>query len=190
MNIFILSYKSNWDDHMAEQARSHCDKHIIKMITESVQMLSTNLAVDETLQTVVNGHPAATLAAYGNHPCTRWARESIHNFTYLTELALTLCVEKLHRYPLKPPHMYHAWLAELRGKLFTYEKVPALFPIAIPDSDQATKLTGVCVNLDTAADLYQRYYVTRKGEFATWKNRPIPVWFLIEQEIFNAKKGI
>ena len=35
MNIFIL------DEDPAEAARQQCDKHVVKMIVESAQMLST-----------------------------------------------------------------------------------------------------------------------------------------------------
>lgn len=185
MNIFILSYQTDWNAHMREQAASHCDKHVIKMITESVQMLSTNLVIDDTLTVLAKGHQPITSAAFGNHPCTKWARDKLINFTYLTELALKLCEEKIHRYPLTAPHQYHGWLKELREKLPTYDSVPAEFPVAIPDCPAATKLTGEYVNLDTAAELYQRYYVTHKASFVSWKNRPVPVWYLIQSDLVN-----
>ena len=35
MNIFVL------DDDIEKCARYHCDKHVVKMILESAQMLST-----------------------------------------------------------------------------------------------------------------------------------------------------
>lgn len=192
MNIFILSYHTDWEVHMQAQAHSHCDRHVVKMITESVQMLST--ALSDAMPNRAAGiqhitHPPATKAAYGNHPCTKWAAESLHNFTYLAHLARALCKEKQHRYPTKPIHSYELWIAELITHLPKYTRVPALFPIAIPDCLHATKLTGIHVNLDTAADLYQRYYVTHKSEFASWKNRPIPVWYLIEQESYERRKG-
>jgi hypothetical protein len=43
MNIFLLSYERNAHKHFAEQAAFHCDKHVIKMIAESTQMLVTAL---------------------------------------------------------------------------------------------------------------------------------------------------
>lgn len=158
------------------------------MITESVQMLSVPLASDKfTTEHCIEQRPA-TVVSYEKHPCTIWAGASLHNFTYLARLALALCFEKKHRYPLNQDHMYQPWLENLCSMLPQYSTVPDNFPVAIPDSDSATKLTGVYVNLDTAASLYQRYYVSHKSSFANWKNRPIPVWFLIEQEIFNQRK--
>lgn len=189
MNIFILSYKPDFKAHMIEQAASHCDRHVIKMITESVQMLSTALASQVFRETHNIKQPPATAISYEKHPCTQWAKASIHNFTYLANLALTLCKEKRHRWPLNPEHMYELWLVQLMSELPSFDVVPSDFPVAIPDSDSATKVTGVYVNLDTAASLYQRYYVSHKSDFATWKNRPVPVWYLIEQEIFNQRKG-
>lgn len=190
MNIFILSYKQDWLKHMQEQRHSHADKHVIKMITESVQMLSTALAS----QTFRDNHPnitqlPATAISYEKHPCTLWAKDNLHNFTYLAHLALNLCYEKQYRWPLNHAHAYQPWLETLCEQLPTYAMVPDLFPVAIPDSEHATKLTGIPANLDTAADLYQRYYATHKADIVGWKRRVVPVWYLIEQEILERKRG-
>lgn len=190
MNIFILSHQTDFDLHIKEQARSHCDKHVIKMITESVQMLSTALVQATDKRILALPQLPATAAAYAKHPCTLWTGASLHNFVYLAHLALALCDEKLHRWPLNGAHIYHPWIKHLCEALPSYWEVPDSFPIAIPDNPQATKLTGVNVNLQTAADLYQRHYATHKASFASWKNRAMPVWFLLESEIVNMKHGV
>lgn len=174
---------------MHEQAVSHCDKHVIKMITESVQMLSTALSSSNFKDKNNIKQLPATAVSYEKHPCTIWASANIHNFTYLAHLALALCREKHYRYPLNKEHMYEPWLDQLVSELPSFDLVPDTFPVAIPDSDSATKLTGVYVGLETAASLYQRYYVSHKAGFATWKNRAIPVWFLIESELLQLKQG-
>jgi len=74
MNVFAL------DAEPALAARAHCDKHVNKMILESVQILNTSLHQE--------GHD--DLAFYGathkNHPCVLWAAESWDNFQWLVKL--------------------------------------------------------------------------------------------------------
>ena len=58
MNIFIL------DKDPKTAAEYHCDKHVLKMILETAQMLCT--AHWET------GGQAPYRATHKNHPCTKW----------------------------------------------------------------------------------------------------------------------
>lgn len=87
MNIFIL------DEHPVKAAKMQCDAHVVKMILESAQMLST--AVRE-----VTGYDGDEIykKAYINHPCTVWTRESYANFRWLYRHAKTLCFEYTRRY--------------------------------------------------------------------------------------------
>ncbi len=69
MNIFAL------DTDPVTCAQYHCDKHVIKMILESVQMLSTTCSI--------LGAEAPYKPTHANHPCTKWVRESWENFGWL-----------------------------------------------------------------------------------------------------------
>jgi len=64
MNIFIL------DKDVKKCAQYHCDKHVVKMILETAQLLCGSI----------------------------WARESLTNYLYLCELGLELCNEYTYRY--------------------------------------------------------------------------------------------
>ena len=67
MNIFKL------DESPVVSAKYACDKHVVKMILESAQMLC---AV----------HPEGTAPykrSFYNHPCTKWVRESNLNIFIL-----------------------------------------------------------------------------------------------------------
>ena len=59
-------------------AEYHCDKHVVKMILETAQMLSTayqrHCGLDECLYK----------PAYPKHPMTIWVGDSIENFTTKT----------------------------------------------------------------------------------------------------------
>lgn len=80
MNIFALSYCP------VESAQWQHDKHVVKMLLETAQMLSTNARlVPEWLQDCDNAGITDKLyaSAYVNHPCTKWARQSLGNFRWL-----------------------------------------------------------------------------------------------------------
>ena len=62
MNIFVL------DNDPRVAAAQHCDKHVVKMILETVQMLST---VRDRY-----GESAPYKPSHKNHPCTLWAGAS------------------------------------------------------------------------------------------------------------------
>ena len=82
MNIFVV----NDDPKVA--AQNLCDKHVVKMILESAQMLCSAFK---------NGE-APYKRSYYNHPCTKWARESQVNYEWLLTHAYELCEEYLLRY--------------------------------------------------------------------------------------------
>ena len=97
MNIFVTS---PWP---AESAVCLPDKHIVKMPLECCQMLS--IVASEKW-----GHNYGTLpktdgtpyqtekGAFRNHPCTKWAMESIHNAYWLIKHGMNLCDEYAVRY--------------------------------------------------------------------------------------------
>ena len=97
MNIFFLSDEPN------EAAKMACDRHSIKMILESAQMLSTGLrqhGYDESKHEDLD--PRFEKWVYGithaKHPSTIWAGKTRANFEWLVEHALALCREYTARY--------------------------------------------------------------------------------------------
>lgn len=104
MNIFVLDI----DPKIA--ATFHCDKHVVKMIVESTQMLtnayySTVLATSQITElfktfprTDESGNPLPYKKTHYNHPCSIWARTSLDNFNWLLEMSNELCVEYTKRY--------------------------------------------------------------------------------------------
>ena len=73
MNIFVL------DMSPEISARHMVDKHVVKMPTESMQMLSTNLDYFN----IQSPYKPVML----NHPCTIWARQSYENHEWLLNIA-------------------------------------------------------------------------------------------------------
>ena len=92
MNLFIL----NRNPVIA--AQDQCDKHVVKMIVESAQMLSTVHRMLDGIETKRPSKSGKTMAKYFelsddredvlykavhfNHPCTVWSRESMHNYRW------------------------------------------------------------------------------------------------------------
>ena len=87
MNIFVL------DNEPREAAEQHCDKHVVKMIIESAQMLSTSHRILDGTLTRKPSKSGKTMVQYWEmdnqydenllykavhmkHPCTLWTMES------------------------------------------------------------------------------------------------------------------
>jgi hypothetical protein len=131
MNIFVTS---PWP---AESAIVLPDRHINKMSLEACQMLSI-VASEKwghgygTLPKK-DGTPYATeKGAFRNHPCTRWASESIDNAYCLIKHGMNLCDEFQLRYG-KPHSCYNTLLSAYY--LFPKGKLDNVTPFvrAMPD---------------------------------------------------------
>jgi hypothetical protein len=88
MNIFLLDF------HARRAAQAHCDKHVVKMILETAQLLFTAhwVLAPEGLP------PSAYKKTHAHHPCSVWVRQSLDNYAWLCELGLELCAEFTFRY--------------------------------------------------------------------------------------------
>ena len=86
MNIFHL------DKSPEVSALYHCDKHVVKMILETGQMLSTayqrHCGIDEELYK----------PAYPHHPMTIWVGDSLGNYMWSIDLLGHLLNQYRHRY--------------------------------------------------------------------------------------------
>lgn len=109
MNIFFLSYL------VEEAARAHFNKHVVKMISETHQLLSA-------AHWVLDAASAAQLPAgvlckltHHNHPCAVWARAHSNNYQWLVSLGIALCAEYTRRFATaKRPAPQHACEKPLR----------------------------------------------------------------------------
>ena len=94
MNIFFL------DNDPVVAAQYHCDKHVPKMIIETVQMMVSAArrhgATDSDVPTTQKGTPHK--GGYHNHPCTVWVGDNYGNYRWCLELLYGLLAEFNHRY--------------------------------------------------------------------------------------------
>lgn len=162
MNIFYFSKNPR------ECAEQHCDKHVVKMIVEYAQLLSTAHHVLDG-ETAICGIYKKT---HMNHPCARWARESDGNYLWLYALLSNLLDVYSQRY-----NREHATAKLLPCLRHLPKNIPKDFfhppPICMPDE---------CKVFGDPIQSYQNYYNLHKAHFARWGNdRAAPGWFTDER---------
>ena len=155
MNIFFLDYNTK------KCAEYHCDKHVVKMILETAQLLC---GVHHTTNQVSDEVPYKL--SHKNHPCAIWARESLSNYLYLCDLGLELCKEYTYRYGKR-----HKSQQVIEWCMINKPQIPDIDfttpPKAMPDEYKVIDVV----------ESYRNYYMGAKKDFAVWKNRNIPEWF-------------
>ena len=176
MNIFVL------DENPAIAATYACDKHVVKMILESGQMLSTAHRVldgDEYVELSKNNRRLKRWrlpderedmlykASFVGHPCTQWVMVNQSNYLWLGTHAYELCMEYTRRYDRV--HKATDLLDFLRYNIPHNLPSGALTPHAqaMPDIFKAPE----------AVTAYRNYYNGAKARIAKWKNSPQPYWF-------------
>jgi hypothetical protein len=155
MNIFYL------DEDPTMSAQYHVDKHVVKMILETAQLLC---GVHHVTSQITDQVPYKL--SHKNHPCAIWARTSLSNYLYLCELGLELCKEYTYRYGKR-----HKSQEVIEWCLIYKPNVPDVEftepAMAMPDE----------YKVGDVVQSYRNYYMGAKSGFATWKNRQKPFWF-------------
>lgn len=180
MNIFVL------DTDTQKCAEYHCNKHLVKMITEHNQILSsvfylsrgitkksqiTSSLIESSLKDFPRrdefDRPEPYGIGYIHHPCTKWTSESIDNYYWLCELTLNMCTEYTKRY-----HKKHAG-----------EDVCEWFAVNSPSLPRIGMTPHVqCVLPEHKVDsnpvlAYRQYYINHKPEIKQWPLDKVPFWW-------------
>ena len=167
MNIFFLS------DDPETAAEWQCDRHVVKMILESAQLLSTahrELDGDEWADEV-----GLYKRTHKNHPSAVWVRKSTHHYRWLYNHFLALCDEYRYRYGKE--HL-------------TYTKMHSLLN-EYPDNleDDGWTDPPQCMPDDykhrNTVQAYRNYYTLDKasnGWFCYNKGRCAPWWLTKNKE--------
>ena len=154
MNIFFLSLDPE------EAAVFHCDKHVVKMILETAQLLYSahwSLNSENLLEN-------AYKKTHVNHPCSIWVRASLSNYKWLCSLGLNLCREYTYRY--EKVHKTEAHLTWLNNHVPT-----ELVDKGFTEPPQAMPEEYKCSNFVSG---YRLYYRKEKMRFAKYKKRSFP----------------
>lgn len=171
MNVFCL------DKDPVKAAEMMCDKHIVKMILESCQILSA--VIDENYLDEYKGStdskPSNQLGCPGyppahvKHPSTMWAIESKGNAKWLIKHLRGLISEYHKRY--QNTH-------KLEGCVMIYE---AQLQYCKFKKDRRTEFTQAITDKrwhrKDPIEAYRTYYNMEKFMFAKWKLGNIPSWF-------------
>ncbi len=166
MNIFIL----HEDPVIAAQML--CDKHVVKMVLETAQLLSSVFWVAKESGPLVSITDKSISVPYKlthkNHPCSVWARESKENFDWLITHGKELCKEYTYRY--KKEHKSEKvidWCDSNKNLLIFQSTDMQAFVQALPEQHKC----------NDAVEAYRKYYLQEKMRFAKWeKGRAKPDW--------------
>lgn len=177
MNIFYLSYDP------VTCAQEHVDKHVVKMIIEYAQLLSTAHRVldgigytelsknNRKVRRFKLDEPRESnlyLACHINHPSAVWVRSSRSHYQWLYKLFEQCCIEYTRRY----------------GKYHKTEQLRAYLlhpPTNLPDkgwTDPPPAMPDKYKVQDDSIQSYRNYYIGDKISFAKWKSpAKVPEWF-------------
>ena len=182
MNIFYV------DKDPVKAAQMLLDKHVVKMILESAQMLCTVKRVldgKEYFDTTKNGRKIKRWkldnpneeaiiykAGWLNHPSTQWVFQSAYNYIWLYRHMMALNEEYKRRYNHTEDHLTIQKLGQLLSVPPKNAKLNVKGTDATPAMPDECKVPG-----DSVAS-YRNYYIMKKQRFATWKApAKMPQWF-------------
>lgn len=155
MNIFYL------DQDAGHCARYHNDKHVVKMILESAQLLCT--------AHWVNGLPFEGIykPTHKQHPSCIWTRDSNAHYQWLYDLFINLQLEYTYRYGKQ--HASSRLNQDLIQTPCNTQKTQWLSepPLAMPEKYKSS----------SAVESYRNYYREGKASLAQWTKRPPPYWY-------------
>lgn len=185
MNIFYLS------EDPIQAAQWMVDRHVVKMILESAQLLSTAhrlmdgkeiilevdlLQEDGKIKTKKkkwwllddSREEVMYSATHINHPSAIWTRTSVENYNWLVEHLFALMDEYTYRYEKK-----HKCAGELSYMLQSPPKNLKDYDMTPMPSCMDEKY----IVSDNPVDNYRNYYINGKAHLHKWKNREVPPWF-------------
>ena len=154
MNLFWL------DNDPEKSAQYHCDKHVVKMVLETAQILCA-------IQWVVADRIAPYRKTHSNHPITMWARESQENYQHLIRVGLCLSQEFEFRYNKK--HKSAQVIEFCKSNMLNLPSIGLTKPVqCMPE-----QYTDEC-----PVKAYRKFYISEKHDFAKWeKGREEPYWW-------------
>ena len=144
MNIFFLHKDPS------RAARMQCDKHVVKMVLETTQMLSTAARRQ--------GHDVGYQSAYPKHPMTIWVGDTRDNFCWTLQHAIELSKEYTVRY------------SKLHASQKVIDNIHEYYPnISFDNITEPPQCMPDEFKCDDYVDAYNKYY---KAKLASWKHPP------------------
>ena len=150
MNIFYL------DKCPVKAAKYQYNKHVVKMILESAQMLCT------AHHHYGNGDKVPYKKAHYNHPSTIWVRENAYNYMWLYKHMVALGNEYTKRYGkthLSITKCKHLWFTPKDIPIKPFEQPPQCMPDEYKD--------------ECSIQAYWNYYIGEKHVVANLKTEKL-----------------
>lgn len=178
MNIFYL------DSDPKICAEHHCDKHVVKMIIEYGQLMSTAHRVldgKEYIDLTANNRKIKRWllpdsredilmkASHINHPSGVWTRQSDSNYTWLCQMWYALCKEYTYRYD-----KIHSVETRLVDTIF---RLPNNISEGV-FTEPTPAMPDECKIVNDSLASYHKYYNEKKTRFAHWTKRATPNWYV------------
>ena len=180
MNIFVV------DSDPVVAAHNLCDKHVVKMIVETAQMLSTAHRVLDGVECQrlsknnrklkywrlndIFMEQKLCLPTMVNHPCTKWAMTCNENYHWLAIHGVGLCDAYTTRY--NKIHSMHGLITVYLTnppKSINRDMWMTPFAQAMPEKYKN----------EDAVKAYRDYYIYEKSRFAKWnRGESAPDWYL------------
>lgn len=182
INIFYL------DHDPVQCAMWHVDKHVVKMILESAQLLSTahrltdgkeyigktktgrnakRWLLENNFEFPHDRESVVYHATHVHHPSAVWCRATNTNYNWLYSLFIALMNEYTYRYGKN-----HSC-----GKLIPYLDHPPRNIAIAPFTEPTPAMPDEYKVPNDSVASYKNYYIGAKAYFASWKNRETPNWF-------------
>lgn len=186
MNIFIL------DKNPIKAAQQQCDKHVVKMVLESAQMLSTVHRVLDGTLTRIPSKSGKTMvkawvlpdsrenilykAVHVGHPCTQWTMESLSNYAWHYDHFEALAIEYEYRYGKKhKSYVDLEYALSIPPKNIRQDIGQTPFKLAMGAAPE-------CINKSDPVGSYRAFYQTKQDRFSMdWTKRSIPEWFTVKE---------
>ena len=161
MNIFFLHWKPK------KCAKMHVDKHVNKMLLESIQLLCSAHHMTNS------SYKPPYKLTHKNHPCAIWTRTSTANYSWLVSLAYALSKEYTFRY--EKTHKCEQYLHDLEQNIPLIENTEFTNPAqAMPDMYKDKD----------PVEAYRAYYFFEKDHLHSWKKRNPPKWVTKIKKLF------
>lgn len=186
MNLFILSKCPD------RAAQFQCDKHVVKMVLETAQLLCTahRMLDGEHYNAVTkNGRRVSRWklnderedklyqAAHVAHPCTKWVQKSDANYHWAFYHFVALLEEYSHRYGKTHKSDELVEMLEAAPSNIRHSFYPSSFVLAMTHEPQ-------CIDHSDPVKSYRDYYHTKQDKFnMKWTNRKVPYWFKAKESI-------
>lgn len=178
MNIFYI------DRCPVAAAQGMVDRHVVKMILESAQLLSTahrfldgrevagkSKTGRNAKRWVLDDSRDAVLyqATHINHPSAVWCRKSVENYNWLVKHFFALGEEYTYRYGKT-----HKCFGELSYQLQSPPKNLTNYDMTTMPSAMAPEY----VISEDPLENYRNYYRIGKARMHSWKKRQPPLWMI------------